>query len=438
MKKFILYITLILLCLTVSPVGVFALTASQVRDQIKETNDQIVSIEKEIAILSKQIAKTGEEKDSLAKALKELNLTKTQLLKEKEAIQKKINNTGLIIKNISSDISEKENSINLSREVLANLIRRLYINDNELLIERILSEENFTDFSRKYNDILSLNEKIREHINFISGKKEELVVSKTEKEKEQENLNGLKRNLTQKEQVVAINQQEKNTLLKETQNKESNYQKLLAEQIKRKESFEREMTEYETQLKLLINPKFLPKEGSEVLSWPFKSIFITSPFGIRVNPFNSSINTFHYGVDFRAISGTPVLAMAGGVVEGTGNTDVACQGASFGRWILIKHTNGLSSVYGHLSAISVEKGDVIKTGDTIGLSGGTRGVFGSGSSTGPHLHVSVYASDGVEVASFESKGCPGKILVQPRITRTDAHLDPMLYLPKVTPDMIKK
>lgn len=433
MRKFILLFTIIAIIFSFIPDISVALTAREVQEQIKKTNEQIAQIEKEIEVLSKQIAETSLEKNTLANAIKELNFKRNQLIKEREAIQKKINATGLIIQSIDSDISEKEKSLTISRLALANSLRKLYQNDNTLFLERLLSGEKLSDFSREYNNLLAINQEVKNKIFEILDKKEKLLASKNEKELERQNLNNLKKNLSQQEKVISSNQQEKNILLKETQNKESNYQKLLSEQIKRKESFEREMADYETQLKLLINPKFLPKEGSEVLSWPLKSIFITSPFGVRVNPFNSAINTYHYGVDFRATSGTSVFAMAGGVVEGTGNTDVACQGASFGKWILIKHTNGLSSSYGHLSNISVQKGDIIKTGDVIGLSGGTRGIFGSGSSTGPHLHISVYASDGVEVASFESKGCPGKILVQPRITRANAHLNPILYLPKKTP-----
>jgi murein DD-endopeptidase MepM/ murein hydrolase activator NlpD len=318
------------------------------------------------------------------------------------------------------------------------MIKDLNQNDNIDIIERLLSVNNFTEFSREYNNLITLNQKIKENITDVSNKKVELQTSKVQKEGEQQNLNDLKNNLIQKEQVVSITKKEKDTLLSQTKNKEAEYQKLLAEAEKRKDSFEKEMDDYENQLQLLINPKLLPKAGSEVLAWPLESILITSKFGVRINPFNSSIKTYHYGTDFRAQVGTNVKSVESGVVIGLGNTDTACKGASFGNWVLVKHNNGLSSTYAHLSVISVKMGQKLIKGDTIGLSGGMKSVFGSGSSTGPHLHLSVYASDGVEIASFESKACPGKILTQPRITRADAHLDPLLYLPKLTSEMVKK
>jgi murein DD-endopeptidase MepM/ murein hydrolase activator NlpD len=122
--------------------------------------------------------------------------------------------------------------------------------------------------------------------------------------------------------------------------------------------------------------------------------------------------------------------MAEGEVLGTGDTDVACKGASFGKWVFIKYNNGLSSTFGHLSAISVKKGQKVKAGTIVGLSGNT------GSSTGPHLHVAVYASTGVNVDTVPSKSCGGKIFTQP-IAALNAYLNPLDYLPKTTKDMFK-
>ena len=77
----------------------------------------------------------------------------------------------------------------------------------------------------------------------------------------------------------------------------------------------------------------------------------------------------HDGVDFGAAIGTPVYAALDGVVEGTGNTDLVCPGASFGKWIFIQHANGLSTMYAHLSLIKVSQGQTVRTGDIIGYTG---------------------------------------------------------------------
>ena len=423
MNKLISYVILIAFFLTIFPLGVFALTASEVRQQMDDTNSQIETIDKEIKALSSQITQTSQEKNTLANAIKELNLTKSKLVKEREVIQKKITATGLMINTLSGDIVEKESIISISKESLSQMIKDLNQSEEVPLLEKLLSANNFSIFSRDYNDVLSLNEKIRQNILEISSQREELLSTKTLKVDEQQNLNTLKQNLVQKEQVVAVTQKEKDSLLSATKNKEAEYQKMLAAKIKARDTFEKALENYEAQLQFILNPKIIPKEGSGVLSWPLSYILVTSPYGARWG-------AFHYGMDFRAAVGTSVKAMSAGVVEGTGDTDIACKGASFGKWVFIKYDNGLSSTYGHLSVITAKKGQRVNAGDVVALSGNT------GSSTGPHLHVAVYASTGVNVDTVPSKSCGGKIFTQP-IAALTAYLNPALYLPKITSTMIK-
>lgn len=431
MKKNIIIIVFIVFTVFTFSQYSSAQTAVELKNQIDSTNNEIEKINKEIKTLSNQIAVTSEEKSTLANAVKELTLTRNKLIKEKEQIQKKITATGFVIDTISDDITDKEETINTIKSSLGEMIKDLDQKGNTLFIEKLLLN-NFSDFSRDYNDIISLNEKIKDQIREISGKKEELLEIKDQKEDEQQNLTKLKDNLIKKEQVVLITKKEKDNLLTITKNKETEYQKMLAEQIKKKEAFEKELQEYESKLKFILNPNILPKAGSGVLSWPLSSILVTSLYsGNRCLLQLYDKCKPHYGIDFRAPIGTAVFAMEDGVVEGTGDTDVACPKASFGKWVFIKYNNGLSSTYGHLSLISVKKGQKIKKGDIVAYSGNT------GSSTGPHLHVSVYASTGVKVDTVPSKSCNGKIFTQP-ISALNAYLDPSLYLPKITSEMIKK
>jgi murein DD-endopeptidase MepM/ murein hydrolase activator NlpD len=86
----------------------------------------------------------------------------------------------------------------------------------------------------------------------------------------------------------------------------------------------------------------------------------------------------HNGYDF-TISYQPVLAAGTGTVSFAGWTD-----SGYGNMVLIDHHNGYSSLYGHLSALKVKKGEKVVAGEEIGISGST------GRSSGPHLHFSVF------------------------------------------------
>lgn len=105
---------------------------------------------------------------------------------------------------------------------------------------------------------------------------------------------------------------------------------------------------------------------------------VTSSFGYRSNPFGGGAYEFHNGVDFAAPEGTPVYATASGTVSEMGWNPI------FGLMVLIDHGNSLHTLYGHLSASYVSRGQQVEQGMLIG------GVGSTGRSTGPHLHYTVY------------------------------------------------
>lgn len=409
----------------------FALTATEIKNQINDTNEQIKRLEKEIAQYQSQIAKTSTEANTLTKTIKELTITRNKLLKEKEQIEAKITTTGLVILSITDDIDKRENTITKSQKVIAQLINEINKHDNTTFVEKVILKPTFNKLSQDYNNLLSINDTLKEKILSLQGEKKLLTEDKEIKESEKNNLNKLKNNLFQKEQVVLITKKEKDNLLIQTKNKESEYQKLLLERQKSRDAFEKKLSVYEDQLEFILNPKLLPKTGSSVLSFPLKSVFITQLFGYTSASKRLYKSGTHSGIDLRASIGTEVLSMGDGVVLGVGDTDIYCKGASFGKWVFIKYNNGLSTTFGHLSVISVKKDDKVKTGDMVALSGNT------GHTTGPHLHVTVYASDGVKIDSVPSVSCNGKSFIMP-IAASSSYLDPMLYLPKVESNMIKK
>lgn len=109
---------------------------------------------------------------------------------------------------------------------------------------------------------------------------------------------------------------------------------------------------------------------------PLKNAVRSSGFGRRIDPFRKRA-AFHAGVDFRAKTGTPVLATADGQILRAGRA------GGYGKLVEIRHAHGLTTRFGHLSRISVKAGQSVKRGDVIGKVGST------GRSTGPHLHYEV-------------------------------------------------
>lgn len=110
--------------------------------------------------------------------------------------------------------------------------------------------------------------------------------------------------------------------------------------------------------------------------YPLMGPKVTSAFGTRRHPVRKVVR-HHNGLDLAAESGAPIRAVEGGVVV------FADPYAGYGKLIVVKHKNGLTTHYGHCESIGVKPGTTVKSGEIIGTVGET------GLATGPHLHFEV-------------------------------------------------
>lgn len=109
---------------------------------------------------------------------------------------------------------------------------------------------------------------------------------------------------------------------------------------------------------------------------PVDTAWISSYFGRRNDPFTGH-SAHHQGIDFAGRMGSPIKAVADGVVSWAGPRN------GYGTLVEINHGNGLTTRYGHTSKALVAVGDRVERGEVIALMGST------GRSTGPHLHFEV-------------------------------------------------
>ena len=109
------------------------------------------------------------------------------------------------------------------------------------------------------------------------------------------------------------------------------------------------------------------------LASPMAYSRVTSGLGVRVHPIFQTKHV-HRGLDYAAPTGTPAMTIGDGQVEFAGRQN------GYGNVVIIRHGNGHSTLYAHLSKIMVRVGQTVQQGQTVGLVGAT------GWATGPHLH----------------------------------------------------
>lgn len=396
-------------------------TIAELREKIAERNSAIAELENEIAGYQEELEKVGKETKTLQGTIKNIALEQKKLAADIRITENRIAAATLAIEEFSGDILSKEEKIERSSAAMSRAIRAINRLESQTLLEALLKHDSLSTLWDDIDTLERFEGNVRVEMQKVKELKLTLEVQRAKTEKKKRELAALKGELADRKQILEQSKREKNKLLATTKNKEANYKKIIAEKFTLRDAFEQELLEFESKLRFEIDPTSLPKTGSGVLNWPLDSVNITQHFGdtafARAGGYNGK---GHNGIDLRASTGMRVKAALGGRVVGVGNTDTICPGASYGRWVLLEHGNGLSTLYAHLSLIKVSEGQRVEIGDTIGYSGET------GYATGPHLHFTVYATQGVRILERKSRVCGGTYRMP--IADLKAYLNPLLYL----------
>lgn len=426
-KLFYILCALAVLGSLVNPSVAYADRIDELEQEIEEKNSRIQEIEKEISGYERELNVIGGEKRTLEAAIRELDLSRAKLTSEIRLTEQEIGATVFEIEKLNLEIQSKEDNISLNNDAIAQTLRNIHEAESQTLAETFLAEDNISDFWEEIDNLGRFQIVMQADLRELIVLKKELEEKRTDLAQKEVEFTEFQGNLIGQRRAVDATKTEKDNILNITKNEEAQYQALLNEKIEQRKVFEREIAAAEAELRIAIDPGSIPPTRSGILDWPLDNIIITQYFGNT--PFATENPQIyggggHNGIDLAASIGTPVRNALAGTVQDYGNTDLEPGCYSYGKWILVKHGNGLSTLYAHLSSISMDKGEVVNTGDIIGYSGNT------GYSTGPHLHFTVFASQGVVVQKFETSiNCKN---VSVPISPKDGYLNPLSYLPGVS------
>ncbi|MES2225361.1 MAG: peptidoglycan DD-metalloendopeptidase family protein [Patescibacteria group bacterium] len=433
---------------TIAPGTTFAQATgdtSAIQAQIEAHNQQIADLEKEIAAYQSQLNTLGSQHQTLQTAIKSIDVSRSQTSTQIKVTQNKMSASSLKLQELSGEISQKEYQIQLDKKSLGQSLRDMDAADNNTMIEQVLGADTLSQAWAAADSSLAVGDALRANADQLAGITRELDAQHSDESATRDKLASLNSELSTQQHQLDVNKAEKDKLLSQTKNQESSYQSLIAQKKAQEKIFESELNSLESQLKS-VGQASIPVVQNGVLAWPFSPTFaascagkagalgnihcITQYFGNTAFAASGAYNgSGHNGIDIGMPIGTPVQAALTGVVLGTGNTDLAhsaggAQCYSFGKWVAVKHDNGLATVYAHLSQISVSAGQSVSTGAILGYSGMT------GYATGPHLHFGVYASAGIQIMTlnqFKGADTPCANATMP-VAPLNAYLNPISYL----------
>ena len=406
------------------PLFLFAQTAEEIRAQISSHHEQLDSLNKEIVHYEKELTATTAKKQTLQTAVDALDLSIKKTQAQIKVIQNKIATTELEIKELSGHIFDKETAISIDSAAIAESIRDLQESDQISLAEMIFTNDSMSSVWDDAAQSVTLQANLKVHVQSLREVKQTLTEDKNTEEAKRAELVKQRADLKSEEQSLAVQKKEQQELLSVTKSQESSYQALIKQKQAAKITFEQSLNELESKLQYTLDPSKLPPAGRGILRWPLDNVRITQKFGRTADAARLYSSGAHNGVDFAASIGTPVKAALTGTVIGTGDTGLVRGCYSFGRWVMIKHDNGLSTLYAHLSHIGTTEGATVATGELIGYSGET------GYATGPHLHFGVYVTSATQIlklgdATASKTPCANAVMP---ITPLGGYLNPMNYL----------
>lgn len=342
---------------------------TQINNQIDEAEEKQKEIEAKKSETMKQVESISSQIDSYQSQIDDLD--------------SQIDNANLKIKEAEQKLVENQEEYEKKQEMFKQRLVAVYEAGETTYLDFLLTSQSLTDFISNYYLVTEVAQMDAELIEKIEKQKEEIEASKKEIEESKEKLttakaskesvaNELKSAKSEKDKYVAQLSEEEKELEKQIQElKQANDR--IANEIKINEE------KYRKQLEELQNSSSNNNNSSGSSSG-----YLASPVSgpITAQAYYSS-GKFHGAIDYGVSSGTPVHAVADGVVMSTANLS-----SSYGTYVVIRHANGLQTYYAHgtYGSICVSPGQTVKRGQQIMSSGNT------GNSSGPHLHFEVRKS----------------------------------------------
>lgn len=422
-----------IICLLMIPISIsYAadLTPDELKKAIEDKSKELSDINAKIDQAEQDLKETESKSKSLQNELKKSDYTINQLNLSIRSSELNIQKLNLEIEALKYDIGDTKSRIDIKKLGIAELLRELQKKDMENVLVILLKNKSIAESLDEAQNILDINSGLSGEVSTLQSLTKQLSNKLTDSSAKKAKVEAENKNLKNRKVILQNQKTERQSLLAQTKNQEKNYQQLLAQLEKDQESLSKEINDVEEKLRLSFDPNLLPSKRPGVLAWPIKlkkdggSAILTQVYG--KTPYSARLykSGFHNGIDLGVPIGTPVFAADDGVIVAAEDNDKSSwQKYQYGKYIMIGHPNNLSTLYAHLSLISIKKGQTVQRGDLIGYSGHT------GYSTGPHLHFGVYWGLSIKLlSSAEYKALTGKVSNFKGLVPVGVTVDPQDYL----------
>ncbi len=362
------------------------------RAQVDELQRKLDAYQKNLNFASAKRVDLQSDLESLSGQMEAVSL-------KLEGTQAQVDLTELQVAKVQADIATKEGERAQTLVHLGALIRTLHSSEQVSPLTMTLSSDSLSDFFRQLSAGSEIYDDLRQTLAAVHAAQDQLDLDRDALAGQLAQLTQIRDQQRTLQDTLAQQEGYKNALLSKTRASESQLTDLVESVRQEAQSINADIQALEIKARQTADPLEL---GTGIFRWPVEpnkgiSAYFHDPsYPFRCTASNpSNCIGEHNAIDIPTPQGTPIHSADDGYVAIASKLDwVLNSGGKIlypaYNYVLLVHTNGMSTVYGHLSRVLVNVGQYVQKGDIIGASGATPGTAGAGRwTTGPHLHFEV-------------------------------------------------
>lgn len=398
-----------------SDYDVSAKTLAEIQEERKENEAKIAEYEEKIKELEGDKEQEQAYQETLNNSIALIQSNITLLNEELDRLNEEISVTETNIETLNTDIAEQEVQVEKNLDLFKERLCAMYVTGNNSLASAILGSTDFYDMLSRMEMVNSIaahdEELVNEILNEIESlekaksdleteklvlemKLEEQEKKKAEKETEINDLNELVQKTQAEIDRIKLEQDKLERTKEELEADNAAYEQQEADILAAIQKAQQELQQQQQQNNNSNLPSYIdPNPSAAGFTWPTPgNYYISSRYGWRWG-------RLHAGIDIgdSGIGGDPVVASKAGTVAYVYSScthnypkSYRCCGGGYGNYVVVSHDGTYSTLYGHLSYVSVSVGDYVSQGQVLGAAGCT------GHSTGDHLHFEVRVNGTVQ------------------------------------------
>lgn len=376
-------------------ITIFAATSTSfAADDVEDKQEELEELQKKEEKYRKLIDIKAQETTTIKSQVSSLESQSKKIENEITEAQKEVSQVTDKIQETENSITEKERAIEAQSALLGRVLRNKYARNlsTETLIENFGTND--LSFFGGEDRIAQTSFGVSKIVRLIIGERNALDRDKELLNSTKSEIAQAKNNLEKKNIQLETTKSQKELLALQTASEKVKYEDRLDKVLEEQLEIQQEIDSLNTTTIGSFSLGELPSKNGADMARPVKAPYVVTQGYGRTSFSHHYRGGNHNGVDYVARGNTDIMSAGDGTVRATGNMGRY----GYGKWVTIDHGNGLTSLYGHLSSISVSKGASVDRGDKIGRQGTT------GFSTGNHLHFTLFASPTFQIVPSSSVG----------------------------------